>query len=137
MNVLGLDGKTHKLRLINQKRKDVSKLHLRVREILKRLYPFDLVFEEVTLSGTKTAKHKGLRTDFFIPNQRIMIEVHGQQHYEFTPFYHKNKLDFALSRKRDSDKALWCSFNKIAYVELKYDQSDDEWTRLITTAHGT
>lgn len=131
MKVLGFDGRYRPLKLKLTKRTRVSKLHERVRNILKSVYPFDLVYEEIALPGSKTNRHKGLYADFFIPSQSLIVEVHGRQHYEFNSYHYKTALDFGIAKLRDNDKVKWCVLNNIDYVELKYDDSDTEWERII------
>ena len=41
----------------------------------------------------------------------MAIEVHGQQHYEYSPFFHKTKAGFYQSLKRDEIKTEWCKLN--------------------------
>ena len=64
MIIIGLDGKEHKW---NPSRKQSSvgdenrsKLHIKARAILKDLFPFDRVLEELTLPGTKTSSRRTL-----------------------------------------------------------------------------
>ena len=57
----------------------------------------------------------------------MAIEVHGQQHYDYTPFFHKNKADFALAQAKDDDKIRWCELNKIDIIVLKHSDTDEQW----------
>ena len=59
------------------------------------------------------------------------IEVHGQQHYKYTPYFHKSKAGFAMAKKRDLDKKDWCRVNLIELVELKWDDSPEYWREKI------
>jgi len=88
--------------------------------------------EEVKLPGSTELYRKSvLYLDFYIPSIRLAIEVHGQQHYEFCPFFHKSKADFLKSKARDEDKIDWCKLNDITLITLKYSESDDEWRQRI------
>lgn len=69
--------------------------------------------------------------DFFIPQIKLAIEVHGQQHYEYTPFFHKTKADFLLAKAKDEDKIEWCEINKVDIVVLKYCDTDEQWREQI------
>ena len=105
-----------------------SKYHLRARKVLKEIYHSYRILEEVKLPGSTLPYRKSvLYLDFFIPVVRIGVEVHGQQHYEFTPFFHKNIADYLLSMNRDDDKADWCELNDIKLIVLKFSDSDDDW----------
>ena len=137
MKVIGLNGREYNLNLqkydvkANDKRKR-SKHHIRARKLIKEVYHSYRILEEVKLPGsTSTHKRSVLYLDFFIPNIRKAVEVHGRQHYEYTPFFHKSKADFILAKARDEDKIEWCELNNIEIVTLKYSGSDDEWRKSI------
>jgi len=127
--VIGLDGKQHKLILQSTKRKTRAKSapHQKALSLLLEILPGAVIFEEVTLPGC------GLYLDIFLPSMSLAVEVHGRQHYEFIPFFHKTKADFFLAKKRDRDKAEWCSINDIALVSLPHDE-EDKWKTLISSA---
>lgn len=137
MLIKGLDDKEHKLNLskyVNKQRKKSSGPHLKARQIIEELFPSVVILEEVRLPGTKEvgkAMSRELYADFFIPSLRILIEVHGEQHYEFNAHYHKNRLDFLLAQNRDRQKQYWCELNNITYIELPYNESEREWTHRI------
>ncbi len=101
-----------------------SKLHLRARNILVDLFPTVQILEEVAVPITRREK---LFFDFYINTIKLVIEVHGQQHYKFNSLFHTSAQDFAKQRKRDSRKSEWCEYNNITYVELPYNESDEEW----------
>ena len=137
MKVVGLNGREYNLNRqkydvkANDKRKR-SKHHVRARKLIKEVYHSYRILEEVKLPGsTSTHKRSVLYLDFFIPNIRKAVEVHGRQHYEYTPFFHKSKADFILAKARDEDKIEWCELNDIEIVTLKYSGSDDEWRKSI------
>jgi len=123
MRVIGLDRKSYTLNTALYRRKiaECSKQHKRAREILTELFGMFIILEEVGLPSTK------LEIDFFIPDIKMMIEVNGQQHYEYVRHFHGNKQGFYASKKRDNLKREWCSINNIQLVELNYLESDDEW----------
>ena len=137
MTVTGLNGREYKWNLskydvkANDTRRK-SKFHLRARALLSEIYHSYRVLEEVKLPGSTPAHKKGvLYLDFFFPNIMKAIEVHGQQHYEFSPFFHKNKAEFALAKARDEDKIEWCEINGITVVELKYSDPNEIWREQI------
>jgi hypothetical protein len=124
-----LDGKQHKLILQSTKRKTRAKSapHQKALSLLLEILPGVVIFEEVTLPGC------GLYLDIFLPSISLAIEVHGKQHYEFVPFFHKTKADFLLARKRDRDKLEWCNLNDVTLVTLPHDE-EDKWKNLISSA---
>jgi len=133
MRVLGFNGREYSWNLAkyntsNMVTKNRSKYHLKAREIISSIYHSYVVLEEVKLPGSVIAEKKSvLYFDFFLPNLRLAIEVHGQQHYEYTPFFHKNKAAFLQGLNRDEDKARWCELNDIELIVLKYSGAEDEW----------
>lgn len=135
MKVIGLDGKEYKWNYQSKKRGNASKLHQKARVLLHELFPFEVIHEEVFLPGTKTPKHKGLYGDFYIHSNKLLIEVHGEQHFKFNRFHYDNKLYFGKAKNRDNDKEVWCSINNIMYIGLKYNESDEQWTECIRAAH--
>lgn len=102
--------------------------HKRCRALLKKIYPFDIVLEEVPVPG------ENLFLDFFIPLRKAVIEVQGAQHTEFVPFFHKSKTGFANSQKRDNRKKQWAEINNFKLIELSDSDGDDEWTKKILNA---
>lgn len=131
MRVKDLSGKEHPWNLnkyTNKKRVKCSEYHKIARKILHELYPFDQILEEVHLPGTQ------LYADFFIPKQMLMVEVQGEQHVNFTPFFHKDKQAFGKAKKRDRNKSEWCEINNITIVELLYTEDEKTWREKIIQA---
>ena len=137
MKAIGFSGREYNWNLNkydvygNDKRKR-SKYHLRARKLLKEIYHSYRILEEVKLPGsTLSYRRSVLYLDFFVPVIRVGIEVHGKQHYEYTPFFHKNLAGYLLSINRDEDKADWCELNNIKLIVLKYSDGDDDWRNTI------
>jgi hypothetical protein len=131
MQVYDLDGNSYSLQLVGNITRgsltNKSSLHLKARDILKGTYPTMQILEEVTVY---THKSEVCYLDFYVPLIKTCIEVHGEQHYTFTPFYHNNRLAFLKAQKKDRDKKEWCDINNINYIELPY-HSQDKWESLI------
>lgn len=128
MNVVDLDnnlinwhltGHISKGRLLNK-----SSLHLQARRLLSIEYPTLQILEEVPIPLRKS---ETLYLDFYLPLIKTCIEVHGEQHFKFIPFYHNNILTFLKSKKRDQEKAEWCEKNGIKYISLAYNESEQSW----------
>jgi hypothetical protein len=133
--VVGFDNKQHKFNFSKNKHrsghKNKSSLHLEARQIIKELYPSYSLYEEVTLPGSKKLGRQSLLyADFFIPDLMLIVEVHGQQHYSYSSFFHKDAMDFLKSKQRDKDKIEWCDLNDIQIVILPYNERK-EWKNLI------
>lgn len=132
MKVIGLDGKEYKWNIgqYNRKRPVVSEGHKRARNLLKEIYPCEIVLEELTLPGTGRF---ALYADFFLSGPRLMVEVHGKQHFEFNSFHYKSKSEFIAAQMRDSKKAEWCELNGIRLVILKDSEQNERWREQINS----
>lgn len=131
MKVIGLDGKTYSWTFSGNMpdyddEKNRSSLHLLARNILKSIYPMDRILEEVSLPGSN-----GLTADFWLPLRKTIIEVHGEQHYKYIPFFHNTVLNFYHSKRNDKNKAEWCSINNIFLIELPFNESEQQWRKRI------
>ena len=137
MKAKGINGKEYVWNLtsydvFNDDSRKRSKYHIRARKLLKEIFNSYRILEEVKLPGSTSLHRKSvLYLDFYIPTISLAIEVHGQQHYEYSPFFHKNKADFLKSKTRDEDKIEWCDLNGIQLITIKYSESDDEWRKRI------
>jgi hypothetical protein len=130
MKTIGLNGKEYSLKM-KDKHVLCSKLHSQARDLLYNLYPFDNIYEEVSLPGCKVFG-KSLVADFFIPAQKLIIEVQGEQHYKFVQFFHGNKMELLHSKTRDLKKKEWCELNNFKLIELIYNETIDDWRNKLT-----
>lgn len=128
MNIVNLDGDTVQWHLTGHIAKgriqNKSSLHLTARELLTSTYPTLQILEEVSIPIRKS---ETLYLDFYLPLNKLCIEVHGEQHYKFIQFYHNNMLSFIKSQKNDREKKEWCSINGIKYIELPYNETVEQW----------
>ena len=134
MKVTGLDGREYNWNpsLKQSKSTKRSKLHQKARILLDEVFPYDRILEEVSLVGTNKGIRKGiLRADFFIPNRKLIVEVHGEQHFKFNGHFFKDKLSFFKAKARDRDKKEWCELNEIHIIELNYNEDVNEWRRKV------
>lgn len=127
--VKGLNGRNYKWNLskfniFNDESRPRSQYHILARKEIKSIYGSYSILEEVRIPSTK------LYLDFFVPNLDFVIEVHGEQHYKYIPFFHKNKTGYLKSLKRDNDKIKFCELNNIKVVILKYDEQYN-WRELL------
>jgi len=124
---MGLDNKEYNLNL-GMYRREISQCsgpHRACRELIKRVFPMVPVCEEVLLPGSGN-----LEADFLIPKYKIIIEVHGQQHYKANKHFYKSMADFKKAQMRDIKKQRWCAINNIIYLELD-DSKQDGWEQQI------
>jgi hypothetical protein len=126
MKITGLDGQVYNWNLSGHqplRSEEVgSSYHTRCRELLAELFPTESRLEELPLPGSG-----GLTADFFLPLRRMIIEVHGQQHYEYVQHFHHNRLGFLRSIQRDQRKQQWCDLNSIRFVELPWNEGVEQW----------
>ena len=99
MRVTGLDGRESVWNFSKDSKRrrsrKVSGPHKLARLTLRDLFPRSIILEEVSLPGTRTTTRNSiLYAYFFIPDRPLIVEVHGEQHYSYNEFYHKNKRDF-------------------------------------------
>jgi very-short-patch-repair endonuclease len=84
------------------------------------------ILEEVPLPGSG-----GMRVDFYIPQQKLAVEVQGEQHFKYIPHFHGNRVNFAAAKRRDNDKARWFALNGIRLVAVSHAETPNEWQRRI------
>jgi hypothetical protein len=132
MNIVDLDNNTKQWNLKGYISKatatNKSTYHIRARQLLHELFPTLQILEEVSIP---VRPKEVLYLDFYLPLIKTCVEVHGEQHYKFIPFYHTTKLNFLKAKKRDNEKKEWCEQNNITYVELPYNENLDDWTKKI------
>lgn len=105
-----------------------SELHIKCRQLLRKLYPTRPPLEEVTIPGTQ------LKFDFVLPQRRICIEVQGQQHFEHNNFFYQDKTGLGKAIQRDKKKQEWCKMNNLLLIELRYDEDILDWEEKILLA---
>lgn len=132
MNTIGLDGNHYKWSLTGHIAKgslsNKSSLHLKARNIIKQSFPTLQILEEV---GIQVRRSETLFLDFYLPLIKTCVEVHGEQHFNYVPFYHGSRLGFVKHKRRDQDKKDWCKLNGIELIELAYNESEQEWAEKI------
>ena len=119
-----LTGHISKGRLINK-----SSLHLAARKLLVEYYPTLQILEEVPI---QIRRSETLYLDFYLPLIKLCVEVHGEQHFKFVPFYHNSAINFLKAKRRDDDKQNWCYKNNIKYIMFAYNESYDTWKTKLT-----
>lgn len=132
MQIRSLDGNTLNWSLTGHsshaKLENKSELHITARKLIKSAYPTLQILEEVPIPLKRSETYF---LDFYIPMLKTAIEVHGIQHYKFVGFYHSSQLGFLKHQKRDREKKEWCEINGIKYIELPYNESENEWSNRI------
>lgn len=132
MKITGLDNREYNLNLKKSKgnTNTASSLHKLALEIAQEFFPNYTIYQEVKLPGSKTFIGRDLYADIMIPQLRLMFEPCGEQHYEHSSFFHKDKLDFYRGQTRDKNKEKWCQINNFTYIELPYNERE-RWREII------
>jgi hypothetical protein len=91
-----------------------------------------MILEEVTIPISKKDR---LYLDFYIPVLGTAVEVHGEQHFKFVPFFHGTAYGFLQHRQRDAQKIQWCELNNIQVISLNYNESIEEWRDKFNEEH--
>ena len=128
MKVIGLNNREYTLSFSNNESGRASALHKKVRSFLKEIFPLTRIYEEIHLPGCPTR----LYLDFFIPAYKIGIECQGSQHDEYNQFFHKNRLGFTKSLKRDRHKSEFCELNGIVLLSFYEDENEELWKKAIS-----
>jgi len=74
-----------------------------------------------------------LEIDCYCPSIKVGCEYNGRQHYEYTPYFHKNKEAFHNQKYRDYMKRNLCSSNGIKLIEVPYTVKVNDIERFIIT----
>jgi hypothetical protein len=61
-----------------------------------------------------------LEIDLYNDELKLAVEVQGDQHYKFTPFFHRNKEHFLNQRYRDEMKKVKCKDHGLTLIEIPY-----------------
>ena len=104
--------------LIDWQGKSRSKIQFQVKVFLSNYWQNKIVFEEFPMAGTR------LSFDLYNANDKIAVEVQGQQHTKYTPFFHgKYKINYIDQLRRDKQKLDFCELNSIKLVEVYYNDT--------------
>ena len=135
MQVRDLDNTIHNWHLTGNmahgKIDNRSSFHLKARGLITNTFPTLQILEEVPII---LRRNTTLYLDFYLPLKKLCVEVHGEQHYKFVPFYHNNMLSFLKAQKRDKEKAEWCEINGTQQIILPHFENEEEWTERLNNA---
>lgn len=87
------------------------------------------IFEKLTgLDFNKTRKllRDKKELDGYNDLLKIGFEYQGEQHFQFTKTFHKNKNDFSKQELRDREKRRECSEKGILLIEVPYTIASDQ-----------
>ena len=85
--------------------------------------------QEVEFKGLYGAKNVPLRFDFVVYNQygqvAVCLEYDGRQHFDFTPYFHKSRIDFRRQLEYDMRKNKFCLSHNIPLIRIPYWDIDN------------
>lgn len=98
----------------------------------KNLFDSDVefrVYRYLRLIGLNPEIHPSIpgsrcRFDFGLPEFKIMIEVDGNQHFQYVRKWHRQKGALAQQKLRDVEKTQWCQKNNHRLFRWCGDQLD-------------
>lgn len=98
-----------------------SRGELECRRVLQWLFkrPFNKARPDF-LRNPVTGGDFNLELDCFEPELRIAVEYNGIQHYQYIPYFHKNKEAFLNQKYRDQMKRTLCRDNNILLIEVPH-----------------
>ena len=97
---------------INWNLKSRSKYQKSVKDFLFTYWQAHVVYEEFPVFGSR------MSLDFFNLNKKIAIEVQGEGHTKYSPFFHGNPSGYQRQHARDLAKEKFCENNDISYLEI-------------------
>jgi len=106
-------------------RYNINKFHLtetKLARIVENLYGKSNVVVSYYPLWAITPKGVLYEYDILVKNKNILIAYHGQQHYEYTKFFHKSKKMFKKLQSNDKVKRELSSKNKYTYIEFAYNE---------------
>ena len=99
--------------LIDWEKKSRSIIQFKVKQFLKPFWNTMVIFEEFPCFGSQ------LKVDILNATLKIAIEVNGNQHETFNPFFHNNNpANFLKGIKNDSKKMDWLLKNNFRLFEI-------------------
>jgi hypothetical protein len=76
------------------------------------------------LSNPVTGGTFNLELDCYNDELEVAVEFNGRQHYEYVPFFHKNKEAFLNQKYRDEMKRRKCYDRGILLIEVPYTEEN-------------
>lgn len=111
----------YKVPLKEQKKQSDSKGEIECRNVLEDIFrrPFKK-YRPDFLNNPVTGGSFNMELDCYNPELKLAVEYSGKQHYEYVPYFHKNKEAFLNQKYRDELKRRMCKDNMITLIEVPY-----------------
>ena len=98
--------------LIKWESESRSQIQFKAKQFFKKYWVNHIVYEEFPVYGTR------LKVDLMNMTRKIAIEVQGNQHNNYSKFFHGSRVAYWNSIRRDDIKANWVESNKFKFIEL-------------------
>lgn len=102
--------------LIDWDKKSRSKIQFKVKQFLKNFWENHIVYEEFPVYGSR------LKVDILNATKKIAVEINGKQHTSFNEFFHKDRVNYLSSLKRDHKKGEWLRANDFELLEIEENE---------------
>lgn len=120
-NYISMDGITQTKPSSSRAPPKESKGEIECKRVLEQLFRKPFVKERPGfLYNPVTGGGNNLEIDCFNRELRLGVEYNGRQHYEYSPFFHKNKDAFQNQKYRDEMKRVKCRENGVILIEVPY-----------------
>ena len=109
-----------------------SKGEIECKRVLESIFnkPFNKVRPDF-LRNQVTGNTNNLEIDCYNDELKLGLEYNGRQHYEFVPYFHRNKETFYNQKYRDELKRIKCRDNGIMLIEVPYNIKIQDIERFI------
>lgn len=97
-----------------------SKGELECRRVLEKVFrkPFNKI--RPNFLNNPVTGGNNLEIDCYNDQLKLGVEYSGKQHYQFVPYFHRNKEAFWNQKYRDEMKKRLCKDNNILLIEVPY-----------------
>lgn len=109
----------------------ISKLHTAFREAIQEVYPDFPFAENVRPDWLRSDSGYPLELDFYFETIDMAVEIQGQQHYRYIPYFHGKLSGFDAQRRRDNLKKRICFKKQVVLLFIKDDESLSDVLKVI------
>lgn len=108
---------------ISHKNGKESAGEIRTRRYLENKFkkPFNKIRPDFMVNQVTGSKYN-LEFDCYNEEMKLAVEYNGAQHYNYIPFFHKNKEAFYNQKYRDELKRIKCKELGITLIEIPYTE---------------
>lgn len=99
--------------------KSRSKAQYKVKQFFRKYWIGDICYEEFPVYGSL------MKVDLINASKKIAVEVDGEQHETYNPFFHGgSRLNYLYSIGRDYKKEDWLERNGFKLLKIKLNEID-------------